>query len=735
MLDSAKINISGSPINAENPNQLDQRLLGPQGLVFADGVDSSSRKQMFGSHLGQMLTISVPSERKIQTGMEYEYGKYTFNVTMPESGRILKIIDRFPSRGNSEDSFKLNSERLIIYQGESGTVGMVSLPFYCVNHPYFGFQYKPTQEFGKIIPNQHIKEGTVLLDSPNKGPNGEYMYGLELNVAFMTHPAVAEDGIVLRRGVLEKLKYHTYEKRVINFGRKHYPINLYGDDNNYKSFPDIGELVEPKGEHPGLLIALRQYDQDLITVDQSVKALQRVDHIFDKCYYADGAGGRVVDIKMYHQKPGRAETNCPEQLTQVFRYANATYQFHKEIVNYYLHLLNQYGASLRLSPELDRLIVESMAVTRFHMKTLPDNLRLTYKATPMDEFRMEVLVEYLKTPTLGAKVTDTMGGKGVNVLILEDHEMPRDQYGNVADAIFDPNATNNRMNYGRGYEHFFNATGVNLVSVIRNHLNIPTNIPESIMKTEINNVITKDSSKADYVFSHLQNYYNMISPTQAEWYGKLTPKEKAEDLYYILKDGLQLHFAPNNPLYFPDIVKNLNENYPVKVGPVTYTGYSGKQITTKYPVMIGSVYCILLEKVGDDWSAVNTSKTQHNGIITYVAPGDKDTTPTKEQATRVLGETEFRMTTSYVGGKFSAEMHDRSSSPATRQQIAKTILKADTPTMIDQVADRSVNPLGYSKPLQLLNEIAACAGWEFAYSPFDPDQQKRKPVKIGESNE
>ena len=108
MLDSAKINISGSPINAENPNQLDQRLLGPQGLVFADGVDSSSRKQMFGSHLGQMLTISVPSERKIQTGMEYEYGKYTFNVTMPESGRILKIIDRFPSRGNSEDSFKLN---------------------------------------------------------------------------------------------------------------------------------------------------------------------------------------------------------------------------------------------------------------------------------------------------------------------------------------------------------------------------------------------------------------------------------------------------------------------------------------------------------------------------------------------------------------------------------------------------------------------------------------------------
>lgn len=725
---SAAINLSGYQTGADHPNQLDLRLLGTQGLVPWDGVDSASRKQMFASHMGQALTISMPSERRIQTGMEYEYGKYTFNVKMPENGRVIKIIDRFPQAVGSEDGFLMNSERLVLFESDTGELGMVSLPFYACNHPYFGFQYQQPQSHPTIVPGQTIAKDTVLLDSPNKGPNGEYMYGLELNIAFMTHPAVAEDGIILSRSALNKLKYRTYEKRVINFGKEHYPINLYGDERKYKSFPDIGEYCHPpRNEHPGMLIALRQFNEDLITIDQSINSLQRVEHVFDKCIYADGAGGKVVDIKMYHQHPGRAETNCEAMLEQPLRYARATYHFHKSIVDFYMQEFKRRGKAIRLSPALHRLVVESMAVTSFKLPNLKENLRLSYKAAPLDEFRMEVVVEYEKVPSLGAKATDTMGGKGVCCLIMEDEDMPVDINGVRAEAIFDPNATNNRMNYGRGYEQFLSAACVNLGNIVRNHLNVNANMPKDTLKRAIQSA-SKEAKQACY--THLQNFYNITVPEQqAKWYAGLPEKDKEEDLYYICKESVSLHFPPSNPVYLPQMVEDIRKHYPVPVGPVKYRGFSGNIVETKVPVAIGSVYCILLEKVGDDWSAVSTSKTQHNGVITHISPDDKDTTPTKEQATRVLGETEFRMTNSYVGGHFSAELHDRSSSPVTRQQIAKTILRAERPTLIEKVTDRTVNPLGFGKPLQLLREVAHCAGWEFAYKPFDQTQQAQPTME------
>ncbi len=42
-----------------------------------DGANSSGRKYMFAGHLGHP-SIAAPTERRVQTGMEREYGKYTF---------------------------------------------------------------------------------------------------------------------------------------------------------------------------------------------------------------------------------------------------------------------------------------------------------------------------------------------------------------------------------------------------------------------------------------------------------------------------------------------------------------------------------------------------------------------------------------------------------------------------------------------------------------------------------
>jgi hypothetical protein len=69
----------------------------------------------------------------------------------------------------------------------------------------------------------------------------------------MTHPAIAEDGILISSDVLHKFAYKTYETRVVEWGAKKFPLNLYGTAFNFKAFPDIGEFL---GCVPSAIITL-----------------------------------------------------------------------------------------------------------------------------------------------------------------------------------------------------------------------------------------------------------------------------------------------------------------------------------------------------------------------------------------------------------------------------------------------------------------------------------------------
>ena len=65
---------------------------------------------------------------------------------------------------------------------------------------------------------------------------------------------------------------------------------------------------------------------------------------------------------------------------------------------------------------------------------------------------------------------------------------------------------------------------------------------------------------------------------------------------------------------------------------------------------------------------------------------------------------------------------DRNNNPSTHAEIVKQILIADKPTGIKELIDRTKFPFGNTKPLQILNHIALCAGWKFEY------EQKQTPA-------
>lgn len=389
----------------QEPNELRPELLSTLSVNPFKSQNSASRDQMLSGHLGQHLVIEGGEERWIQSGAEARFGEMVFNVKMPTNGVVLHEIVRYP-RTYEADSIAFSPQTILIYEdAATKEVGYVNLPRYCAQHPYFGFEYKPWPAMGKRRPGTPIAEGEIFLNSPAVKENGGYGFGRQLNVAFMTHPAVAEDGIAICRDVLEHFAYRTYETRSVEFGSDTFPVNIYGDERNYKPFPDIGETVRPDG----LLVALRSYDELLAPVEQSIHDVRELDNSFDYTTYV-GGGGRVIDIRVYRQS-GVNQPNTPTAMeVQVSKYERAKRQFYQEILDVYHKLKRESANRLRITPQFNALVREAISVVGHNTTNPKDVIRTTHRQNPIDEWRVEFVIEYRNIPKKGAKFTDLHGG-------------------------------------------------------------------------------------------------------------------------------------------------------------------------------------------------------------------------------------------------------------------------------------------------------------------------------------
>lgn len=683
-----------------NQNELHPELLGLSALNFGRRSVSAPRIQMMGSQLNQTLCIKDSTPRTTFTGYEQEFGKYTFNIKFEVDSLIIKVIKKYKQR-LGEDSIDFNPLNVVVYENvKTKEIDILYIPTFHSFHSYLGFEYKPTEAVNQVSAGNYIPAGTIIMDSPSKKENGEYQYGIELNTALVTMPYVSEDGIGICRDVFDKLEIKTYETRTIEFGAKYYPINLLGDNNIYKAFPDIGEMLR----EDGLLIALRRYNTLMSPVEQSIYDLRKVDTAFDKLCYVDGPGGKVIDIKIHYN--GYYDSQIPtEVISQCRKYYNATKSYHQEIIDLYNQLNHQRGKNLKISPAFHRLVTESIAILACEQQ----RIRQEFKQVPTDTWRIEFTIEYSKKPTYGWKLTDTHSSKGVIVKVLEPHEMPVDQEGNRADVVMDPLSKNNRQNVASLYELYFNAASRTTFNNIKKILNILNN------NTDLNNINKELFEKA---FNYLLGYYKIISPQLYTAYINAQYQDKLEHLQYLFSLGtVRNYIPPNSEIDFMTVVNELEKNYPPLYGPVTFTDLKGNKTTTKSPVRIGSLYFILLEKIADDYSAVASGHRSNFGVLSPISKTTRDTKPTREQGVKAWGESEIRSVINIAGGEAGREILDRNNSIEAHREMCETILKAPQPTNIKNLIDRKKVPYGNSKPLMLLKHIAECSGFEIAYKP------------------
>jgi DNA-directed RNA polymerase beta subunit len=700
------------------PSQLYLDLLSVCGLNPWDGYNSSSRKQMFASHIGQTLVVEGATERFWQTGMEREYGKYTFKVEMPCLAEVIKVVPRY-RKTYDQNAIQHNPQTIIIYQdieSDSKEVGCLDLRDFYSHHQYLGFPYKQQPGMRNIHSRATVQKGTVLLDSPNVTEDGGYTPGVEVNVAMMTMDPTSEDGFIVCDDVLDKFVFRTYEGRVVEFGAKMFPVNVHGTVENPKFFLDVGDYVPESG----IVMGLRRWNEDLAFANENIHAVTDIHYPFDKVFYAP-PGGKIIDVKVHHDPIGNPGTTPEAFEKQALRYDNARRQFYSEIVLEWRRLQTEYREALQLSPQFGQLVEEAISVVGSHGQGFnPERIRKLHRKTPLDDWRIEFTIEYRIRPNEGNKITDTHGGKGVMVKVLPRRMMPRDSAGNVADMVIDPLARYSRMNLGGPIELYANASRRDMIKYIRELTGIQQGDPKAQMKLEA--MERDEPAKFEAAWEHLMGFYRIVSPEQHQWHVsgayEAAGGTRAYHLAYCIRKDVYIHAPPAIPRMWPDIAMDLEEHYPSTYGPVTFEDEEGVVHTTVEPVRIGSIYMLLLEKIADDWTAVSSGKLQLFGIPAQISAADKYARPTRVNSVRTWGEAEMRILVSYAGSLIAAETIDRSNNPITHEHILYNLLEADNPTNIERIVDRSKIPLGGAKPLQYIKHLLLCSGIEFVYTPY-----------------
>ena len=295
-------------------------------------------------------------------------------------------------------------------------------------------------------------------------------------------------------------------------------------------------------------------------------------------------------------------------------------------------------------------------------------------------------------------------------------DMPTDAAGNVADIVMDANSIISRMNLGTAYEHYIGSAARDASKIVRRKLGIDAKKTSQIRR-ELDIVSTTQAHLVDEAFQFILGFLQRCSPRQYEAYQNTSNKERVDILAGIIEKGLYLYIPTDNEIPAPDIVRALQQYCPPTYGPITYVGDSGRRVTTEYPVRIGPMYIMLLEKIADDCSSVSSGKLQHFGILSPMTRSEKYAYPFRNSPVRTVGEPEGRNDAAYCGREAIAETMDRNNNPTTHKYIYRKLLRAERPTAIEAAVERDVIPLGSSKPLQLVSHIAMCAGWRPVYEP------------------
>jgi hypothetical protein len=489
------------------------------GLFTTPKYLSSSRSIMAASFQTQRVIPKDPQFPFVYTGYENAFGSYADSITKTEKNfRVIDVISKFPN-------LPRHIYLYIVQDIITGQYDVIDIKHYISYSETHG-TVKPQTEGDLFTTGSVIPQNTILAHAPSHDGHGNYCCGINAKTAYVSWPEVEEDGFAVSDEFARNTKiYQITEESVIVNNNIILP-NLYGDNDIYKGFPDVGEEIKN-----GIVCARRQINYQYAASELTKNSLSK---LLDGDKAIPGRG-KIIDIDIFVNNEDELINN--ENRTQIMQYWLLSKMYHERIVNTLGHIVrnknNLYTYRLRLMYERS-------------VDFLNQNIKFTSSNGIFEFALINFTICWETSIHKGFKLADRHGSKGVITHIIPKEFMPRDAYGTIADILQSPPGIVGRANIAQNYEHELNFCSAGI---------------RRIMLENTKNGINKQ-------FAILYDYMEMIDTEQANELKKsfelCSTYDKTEYIADVIANGIYIRQAPFNGTITLEQLEAIYEKFNIK---------------------------------------------------------------------------------------------------------------------------------------------------------------------------
>ena len=646
----------------------DPRLIGNEALLcpFVQ-FNSSQRMNMFSNNVTQALLIDGCDFPAVSSAYEYEFLKYNFNTTrLDQDANILAVIPKYKTNVGSQPITSTPSYTVIYHGADDDMIHCLEVSKFVKGTD--GFGYDMIINYDKLVPDIGIKKNEYIAHS--KAVQGSrYCMGVNANVVYLTTKETVEDAFCISDEIADKMGSSGYKTLVINIDKNYHPLNLYGNVDEYKICPDIGERVR----EDCILCGFRKVNDSTVIADMPLESLMRPQYLHDDIYYAVSPDAEIVDIEVY-ENPTRKVKTQPMVFEQLQKYKDGAIAYHKKILETYTKFCVHNHKEP--SPEFNTLVTRSGAMLAAYREKV---FNITRKSAPRFSMKNEVIsfiqliitYKFKNKVTNGYKLTGREGGKGVVSKIMAKADMPVNDFGTVADIIMAPEAVFNRMNLSQLYEQFLNC------------------MSEFVIK-RMKRMYDEDRHGYAKAFDYLIEYITDINPEYAKAILNvvITERKKEAFVFNILKEEMIiLVIPPFLDTLCPKWALMMTEKYKVEATPIEYNlrdenGKLIRRVRTIRPIWIGKKYLLVLCKIPHARSCGMSHVNQWGTPIRIKSPRSKSQYPVGLTPIRI-GEDENRNIMMMAGANIAFRILSLyANTPEATEKLTESLLTEKYPTRL-----------------------------------------------------
>lgn len=258
-------------------------LLGPELFTYPQYI-SSSRAIMFANHLKQIVTLNHPEFPRLFTNYENTFGRLSSSLHKAKTDvKVHKIVTKFPWKPK-------HLYVVFLYDAENNKYSCIIKQIAEELTEKFGYGFN-TEVLDNLKEGDKVKKKNTLWKSSSYDEDDNYCYGRNALTGYLIDNRTIEDAAICSESFAKKMEAKEVETVKITINDNDLLLNLYGDSEHHRGFPDIGEPVKKK-----IICSKRRIDNNQILFDMKKSNLVKSNPLNDKEYYSKGT---VVDVDIY----------------------------------------------------------------------------------------------------------------------------------------------------------------------------------------------------------------------------------------------------------------------------------------------------------------------------------------------------------------------------------------------------------------------------------------------------